>query len=77
VIDVGVWYGLNDTTAVGGDYATIDFDGDEDATRILLGVYHQLGGGADGYVEYFDETWGEDDTQDNNGITVGYRVKFN
>jgi predicted porin len=75
VYDIGAKFRIGENGVIGGDYALADVD-DFEESRILLGYYHNLGGGADWYGEWFDID-SDDDDDDFDGIGLGFRVKFN
>jgi predicted porin len=77
VIDFGVKYTVG-KTAFGLGYAVEDSTGSAEKDRVVLGVYHDLGGSADVYTELakHDETTAAGVDSDFNRFSVGYRVKF-
>jgi predicted porin len=77
VIDFGVKYTVG-KTSYGLGYAVKDATGTEEADRVVLGVYHDLGGSADVYTEFakHDQTSAAGVDSDFNRFSVGYRVKF-
>ncbi len=82
VYDVAATYTIDKTT-IGLNYSQANPDNADKLKRSLVGVYHDLGGGADVYAEYYNvngaaEQGASDYGIDalNDGFTVGYRVKF-
>ena len=77
VVDFGVKYTAG-KTGYGLGYAKKDGAGSIESDRIVLGVYHNLGGSADTYVELakWDETSATNVDSDFNRLSIGYRVKF-
>ncbi|MFP8967579.1 porin [Pokkaliibacter sp. CJK22405] len=82
VWDVAASYTI-DKTRFGINYSEADPDQGSKMTRGMVGVYHDLGGGADVYAEYANvngaaedgnDAWGIDGLSDS--VTLGYRVKF-
>ncbi|MFP8965469.1 porin [Pokkaliibacter sp. CJK22405] len=71
--DLAVQYTM-DKTKLGFLYGESDKDSN-DEQRAMVGVYHDLGGGADIYAEYgiYDDDNG---TNDDDNVVVGYRIKF-
>ncbi|MDH3714022.1 MAG: porin [Gammaproteobacteria bacterium] len=77
-----LWKMPNGNTSLGGGYSVESPDTgsapSQDETRIMLGAYHNLGGGADTYLEYGDTDL--DNAPSNfpsTRITWGFRVKWN
>jgi predicted porin len=77
VIDFGVKYTAG-KTGYGLGYAKKEGTGSVESDRVVLGVYHNLGGSADTYVELakWDETSSTGVDSDFNRLSIGYRVKF-
>jgi predicted porin len=61
-------------TNFGFAHGSEDISGGEDTERTMVGVYQNLGGSADAYVELasFDKKIADD----SNRVTIGYRVQF-
>jgi predicted porin len=77
VIDFTARYTVG-KTAFGLGYAKLEGAGSIENDRAMVGVYHDLGGSADTYLEVasHDATSSTGVDSDFNRVTLGYRVKF-
>ncbi|MEH6443334.1 MAG: porin [Oceanospirillaceae bacterium] len=77
VVDFALKYTAG-KTAYGFGYAVQEGKGSLEDDRVMVGVYHDLGGSADVYTEIarHGATDASDVDTDFNRFTVGYRVKF-